>query len=82
VARRLDKLYNNIKQNGWLKSSIRVMEDLNENGRYLCIDGMHRVITMQKLKRDDKDFKDFKIGAFVYSQMTDTQQCILADSFI
>lgn len=51
-----------------------------KEGYYLCIDGMHRVVTMQRLMKDDPFYKDFKIGAFVYSEMNDTQQCILADS--
>ena len=80
VERRLVKMYNFIKEGGWKDSAVRLMKDQSAPGKYLCIDGMHRVEALKKLKRDDERFKDFKLQAFVYPLLSDLYQCILADS--
>ena len=73
-------MYNYIKNGGWKDSAVRLMRDPNSPGKYLCIDGMHRVEALKRLKRDDSRFKDFKLKAFVYPLLSDLYQCILADS--
>jgi hypothetical protein len=80
IERRLMKMYNKIKKDGWKDSAIRLMNDPNDSTSYLCIDGMHRVEALKKLKRDDKKFENFKLNATVYPHLNEYYQCILADS--
>ena len=80
IERRLRKMYNIIKNGGWKDSAVRLMKDPNAEGKYLCIDGMHRVEALKKLKREDQRFKNFMLKAFVYPLLNDLYQCILADS--
>jgi hypothetical protein len=80
IKRRLDKMVSMIKKNGWLHSVIRVIANPQYPGRYSCIDGMHRVTAMQQIRKEDQMFIDVKMQAVVYPEMSDFDQCILADS--
>ena len=73
-------MYNKIKKDGWKDSTVRLMKDPSHQNEYLCIDGMHRVEALKRLKRDDERFADFKLNATVYPHLSEYHQCILADS--
>ena len=80
IKRRLDKMIQMIKKNGWLHSLIRVVRNPQNPERYLCIDGMHRVTAMQQIRKEDQSFMDVKLETLVYPAMSEFDQCILADS--
>ena len=80
TPRRLALMKRYLNENGWQNTPIRVFK--KEDGRYGCIDGMHRVQALQDLKRDGiEKFKDGNYQVYVYEQMPELDQCILADSF-
>ena len=61
-------------------STIRVMKSTDRPGTYECIDGMHRVMALQELMKEFKEFRDIKYSVHVLEPMNDFQQCLLAES--
>lgn len=82
VRRRLDLMVKMILEKGWKDSTIRLMPKPGQAGKYICLDGMHRVTAMQKLTRTESKYKNFKFYAVVYPEIGEFDQCIMADGII
>ena len=73
-------MYKMIPQNGWKESIVRLMKNPASENEYLCIDGMHRIEAMKRMKVQDPKYSNFKINGMIYPHFSEYQQCMLADS--
>ena len=65
----------------WVHSIIRVCENPEEEGTFLCIDAMHRCKAIQELHAEgDEKYQDTMFYAHVFEPMKVIDQVFLADS--
>ena len=68
-----------ILKSGWTDSSIRLMPHPSQEGKYLCIDGMHRVEVLKQLILTNETFKNINIKYMIYPYLKEWDQCLLAE---
>ena len=74
-------MIDNILQNGWTMSMIRVVKSQSVDGVYHCIDGMHRTSALQYLIQHHPDrFPNSIFTCHVFENVPEDMQCQLADS--